>query len=406
MKNKENRIIFHIDTNSAFLSWEAVHRLKMGNKVDLRTIPSVIGGNREKRHGVVLAKSIPAKKHNIKTGEPIVRALEKCPKLEIVPPNFDIYIKSSNDMFNILKEYSPSIQRYSIDEGFIDCSGMEKTYGSTLEMANTIKNRIKNDLGFTVNIGIGNNKLLAKMASDFQKPDKVHTLFENEIKEKMWPLPIDKLFMVGKSSASKLRELNINTISDLAAYDLDIIQYKFKKYGILIWKYANGIDESEIDEKRYIKMKGIGNSTTIPYDVRDKETAYSILTSLVETVSMRLRDSKNLCTSVAVSIKNSSFKSYSHQCKLNCCTNSTDKILEVTKELFNEMWKGDPIRLLGVRVGHLSSNKITQISIFDNENIEKNIKLDSTIDELKFRYGKKSVMRGNVFKNREKNELL
>ncbi|MCY6370789.1 DNA polymerase Y family protein [Clostridium ganghwense] len=398
MKNKEKRIIFHIDTNSAFLSWEAVHRLKMGKEVDLRKIPSVVGGNREKRHGVVLAKSIPAKKYNINTGEPIVRALEKCPSLEIVPPNFDIYIKYSKEMVNILKEYSPCVQRYSIDECFLDYTGMYNIYGEPIQMANKIKDRIKNELGFTVNIGVGSNKLLAKMASDFEKPDKVHTLFENEVKKKMWPLSIEKLFMVGRATASKLKGLNINTIGDLARYDLEILQYKFKKYGTLIWKYANGIDESEVDERKYIKMKGIGNSTTLPYDIKEKEVAYEILISLVETVSMRLRDSKNLCSSVAVSIKNSSFKSYSHQRKLDYHTNSTDRILEVTKELFDEMWKGDPIRLLGVRVGYLCSDKVTQVSIFDKENIEKNAVLDRTIDEFRIRYGKKSVIRSRFLK--------
>ncbi|MCY6957704.1 Y-family DNA polymerase [Clostridium brassicae] len=367
MKNEINKIIFHIDTNSAFLSWEATHRLKMGDKLDLRTIPSIVGGDRQKRRGVVLAKSVPATKYNIKTGEPIATALKKCPDLKIVPPNFDVYIEYSKKMFNILKQYSSKVERYSIDEGFIDYGHIKYSFKNYIEAANSIKESIKNNLGFTVNIGIGSNKLLAKMASDFEKPDKIHTLFDFEVKKKMWSMPIEKLFMVGKATSSKLRELNINTIGELALYDLEILQYKFKRYGILIWNYANGIDESIVGEKIEAKMKGIGNSTTIPYDVKEKDKAYEILYYLVNKVTSRLRNSKNSCASISVTIKNSSFETYSHQRKLDQYVNSKEEILKITKELFDEVWRKDPIRLLGVRVSSLSPQDSFQISFFDNE---------------------------------------
>lgn len=365
MKNDTNRIIFHIDTNSAFLSWEAVHRLKTGDKLDLRSIPSVVGGDRKKRRGVVLAKSVPAAKYNIKTGEPIAAAIKKCPNVKIVPPNFDIYIEYSKKMFNILKQYSSKVERYSIDEGFIDYSHIKYSFNNHIEAAHSIKDSIKRELGFTVNIGIGSNKLLAKMASDFEKPDKIHTLFDYEIKEKMWTMPIEKLFMVGKATASKLRELNISTIGELALYDLEILQYKFKKYGILIWNYANGIDESIVGEKIEAKMKGIGNSTTISYDVKDKDKAYEILSYLVEKVTYRLTNSKNACASISVTIKNSSFETYSHQRKLDQYVNSKEEIFKIAKELFDEVWRKDPIRLLGVRVSSLSPQDSFQISFFD-----------------------------------------
>ena len=196
MTNKP--IIMHIDVNSAFLSWEACYRLQQGDLLDLRTIPSIVGGNPDTRRGIVLAKSVPAKEFNIKTGESLYSALQKCPTLTIVAPRFDLYLKCSNSLIKLLEEYSPSIQRYSIDECFLDYTNMEQHFGDPLSAAHKIKERIKNELGFTVNIGISNNKLLAKMASDFQKPDAVHTLYPHEIKEKMWPLPVGDLFMVGR----------------------------------------------------------------------------------------------------------------------------------------------------------------------------------------------------------------
>lgn len=397
MTNKP--IIMHIDVNSAFLSWEACYRLQQGDLLDLRTIPSIVGGNPDTRRGIVLAKSVPAKEFNIKTGESLYSALQKCPTLTIVAPRFDLYLKCSNSLIKLLEEYSPSIQRYSIDECFLDYTNMEQHFGDPLSAAHKIKERIKNELGFTVNIGISNNKLLAKMASDFQKPDAVHTLYPHEIKEKMWPLPVGDLFMVGRATKSKLHKLGIFTIKDLATADPKFLQKHLKSHGILIWNLANGIENSPVIEENSTPIKGIGNSTTIPFDVTDRKTAHLILLSLVETVSMRLRNEKACTRLVSISIRTNEFNNYSHQKKLTTPTDCTNHIFIHACQLFNEAWKKEPIRKLGVRVSELSNNNFSQVSLFDSIDTEKQKSIDKTIDELRLRYGSHTVFRASFLQS-------
>lgn len=392
---RDQRIIFHIDANSAFLSWEAAYRVSQGEKIDLRTIPSVVGGDPKTRHGIVLAKSIPAKAYKIKTGESLFAATQKCPCLTIVPPNYNLYLKCSNAMVDILKMYSPSVQRFSVDECFLDYTGEALYRKDPIDAAFDIKERIKKELGFTVNIGISSNKLLAKVASDFKKPDLVHTLFPDEIKSKMWPLPVEDLFMVGRATKPKLNKMGIFTIGDLANFDLDILKFKLKKQGFLIWQYANGIENSEVNLGSSIGMKGIGNSTTISFDVEDKNTAHLILFSLAETVGMRLRASNNLCSLISVSIKSNKFLSSSRQRKLYFCTDSTNSIGEISCQLFDEIWNGEPIRHLGVAVSSLSSNEENQLSFFYHGDIEKDEKLNKAIDNIREKYGKYSLIRSS-----------
>lgn len=388
-----SRLIFHIDVNSAYLFWEATYRLQQGEQLDLRTIPSVVGGNEESRHGIVLTKSIPAKKFKIQTGETLHNARMKCPEIVIVPPRYWLYIKCSTAMNKILQEYTPNLQRFSVDESFLDFSDMENLYPDYIELAETIKERIKKDLGFTVNIGISNNKLLAKVASDFQKPDRIHTLFPNEIKQKMWPLPIEDLFMVGRATAPKLHNLNIYTIGDLANYDLDILKYKLKSQGQVIYNYANGIENSEVRKSNYLEMKGIGNSTTIAFDVEESDTAHKVLLSLCETVAMRLRDSKNCCNVVSISIRGSDLNFYSRQKKLEVATDSTRKIYEIVRYLFDNVWKGNPIRHLGVHVSDFCCNDFYQCSLLDTFNYDKDKKINVAVDKIRLKYGSKAVVR-------------
>lgn len=402
MNEVPKRIIFHIDVNSAFLSWTAIEELKKDkNSIDIRTIPSIIGGSLEDRRGVVLAKSIPAKKYNIITGEPIVAAVKKCPELKVYSPDRRIYIKCSNAMYRLLQEYSSSIERYSIDEVFMEVSHFRNDY---MEKANEIKSRIENELGFTVNVGIGDNKLLAKMASDFPKKNSVHTLFKYEIETKMWPMPVGDLFMVGKAAEKKLLNLNICTIGDLAKYNLDILRNIFKSFADVIYNYANGVDDSPVDESRYEDTKGIGNSTTTKEDVFIARDALKILLALTESVAKRLRSSNMLCGVVVVSIKSSTFTSYSHQKTLLTATDSTDEIYKNVSKIFKEMWKGEPIRLLGVRVTKLTSNEVYQSSIFDTDRNEKQRVLDSAIDKLRAQYGDKVIVRSSALVNEDENE--
>ncbi|TDT51354.1 DNA polymerase Y family protein [Fonticella tunisiensis] len=388
-----NRIIFHIDVNSAYLSWTSVYNLQHGDTLDLRMVPSVVGGDPRSRHGIVLAKSIPAKKYGIQTGEPLFSARQKCRDLIIVPPMYDLYIRSSNAMVEILREYTPYIQRFSIDECFLDFAGTENIYKDYIELAYKIKDRIREDLGFTVNVGISTNKLLAKVASDLEKPDKVHTLFPHEIREKMWPLPVENLFMVGRATLPKLNKMNIYTIGDLANHDVEILKASLKSHGVLIWNYANGIEDSEVRSCNLPEVKGVGNSTTTSFDVADRKTAHMVLLSLVETASMRLRNLGNCCRLVSVSLKTSSFVNYSHQRKLLTPTNSTRKIAETAYNLFDEIWRGEPIRHLGVYLSELCSSEFYQISFLDDEDTEKSSRLDKAIDAIRLKYGPKAVMR-------------
>lgn len=385
------RIIFHIDANSAYLSWEAVYRLQYGEKVDLRQIPSAIGGDEKSRHGIVLARSIPAKKYKINTGETLYSAREKCPNLVIVPPRYKLYIKASNAMINLLKEYSPLVQRYSIDEAFIDYShNKNKNYR---EVAYEIKERIKKELGFTVNIGIGPNKLLAKMASEFEKPDKIHTLFKEEIPKKMWPLPVEELFMVGSRTKEKLNSRGIFTIGQLAKQSPEYMDSWLKKPGLLIWKYSHGIEESPVRNEE-LPIKSIGNSTTTSFDVDNKREAYLFLLSLSETVGMRLREI-NICGQViSIFLKDHNFYSYSHQIKLDTPTNSTNTIYKTAIKLFDKVWDEEPIRLFSVRVSELCSNDFYQLSIFNKER-EKEKNLDKTIDKIRNKYGNTSIIRSS-----------
>jgi len=393
MINHDQRLIFHIDANSAYLSWEAVYRLQHGDEVDLRQIPSAVGGDVESRHGIILAKSPGAKSFGIQTGETLFSARQKCPELVIVPPHYGLYMMCSNAMVEMLKEYTPIIQRFSVDECFLDFTGMESFYKDPVELAYKIKDRIKSELGFTVNIGVSCNKLLAKVASDLKKPDMVHTLFPPEIKDKMWPLPVEDLFMVGRATAPKLHKLNINTIGDLASYDVEILKSRLKSFGQVIWGFANGVEDSKVRASNYMDMKGMGNSTTISFDVTDASTAKLILLSLCEMVGMRLRDTQNCCNLVAISIRTNEFNNYSRQKKLCYYTDSTTKIWEETCKLFDGVWKGEPIRHMGVRVSELCSNDFFQVSLFEDKNTERYRALDKTIDEIRMKYGSTALVR-------------
>ena len=390
------RKILHVDVNNAFLSWTATERLKNGETLDIRTIPAIIGGDESMRHGIVLAKSNPAKKVGIQTGEPIYFARKKCPNLQVYKGDFKVYHKYSNALYNLLLEYTDKIERFSIDECFMDLTGYIPKNKTLLDIANEISKRVKEELGFTVNIGVSTNKLLAKMASDFEKPDKVHTLFKEEIKTKMHVLPISELFMVGKRSLPKFQRMGIKTIGDLANKDEKNLIKVFGKYGKMIWEYANGIDLSEVN---YIaeKPKGVGNSITLPYDYSDINKLEEVLVKLVEQVCFRLRKYNMLATVVNVQIKTNDFNTYSHQKKLDSPTDSTKIVISQAKKLLKELYKGVPIRLIGVRVDSLIDKEEMQISLFDKKEDEKQKKLDEVVDNLKNKYGYDKITRaGNI----------
>ena len=400
------RQILHVDVNNAFLSWTAVDKLKNGYPIDIREIPAIIGGDETKRSGIVLAKSMKAKEFGIRTAETIYQAKLKCPNIQIFSSDFKVYREYSNKLYNLLLQYTDKIERFSIDECFLDMT--EYLMKDTLEnKAKEINRRVKEELGFTVNIGIAHNKLLAKMASDFEKPDKIHTLYESEIPYKMWKLPVSELFMLGRRTVPKLYNMQIKTIGDLAKTDKGILQKKFGKYGKMIWEYANGIDDSEV---KYIeeKPKGIGNEITLAQDISSIEKLEEILLALTEQVTYRLRKHGMFANTVSVQLKTNDFQNTSHQGKLLNTTSSTKEIYLKAKELLREMYKDHmQIRLIGVRVDNLQEQQGTQISLFDNSKNEKLEKLDKVVDSLKNKYGYNSIKRAgdmninNVLKLKE-----
>ena len=384
--------ILHVDVNNAFLSWTAVEMLKNGADIDIREIPAIIGGDETKRSGIVLAKSMKAKECGIRTADTIYQAKLKCPGIKIYPSNFKIYRKYSDSLFKLLSEYTDKIERFSIDECFLDMTDylMKDTL---LNKAKEINRRVKEELGFTVNVGVAHNKLLAKMASDFTKPDRVHTLFEDEIKTKMWSLPVSELFMLGKKTVPKLFNMQIRTIGDLARTSKELLHKKFGKHGILMWEYANGIDNSEVHFEKE-KPKGIGNSITLPENITEIEKLEEIILALAEQVSFRLRKYDMLAKTVNVQLRTKDFEDTSHQKKLPEATSSTKEISKIAKELLNEMFhKPMAIRLVGLRVDNLVEKEQMQLSLFSNKEIEKQEKLDKVIDDLKNKYGYNKITR-------------
>jgi DNA polymerase-4 len=395
-----DKIIFHIDVNSAYLSWEACFRKKiLREEQDLRDIPSAVGGDIEKRHGIILAKSIPAKKYNIKTGESIHEALRKCPDLVLVPPQYELYNNCSREFMRILKIYSPDVEQYSIDEAYMDMTGTYGLFGSPVAAANCIKDQIYSELGFTVNVGISSNKLLAKMAGDFKKPNLVHTLFPEEI-EKMWCLPVSDLFYVGHATSKVLFKLGIQTIGELAKTDVNILRSHLKKHGEVIWCFANGLDAS-IVQRDTPDNKGYGNSTTISFDVRDPSVAKLVLLSLCETVCTRLRKDDMQAAVVSVSIVDYEFHWYSHQTTLFSATNITNEIHAVACRLFDESWDGNPIRKLGIHTSRVSKNNdCRQLDLFMMDKYEKLEKMDRAVDNIRSRYGNNAIMRAAYLENK------
>lgn len=400
------RIIFHIDVNNAFLSWTAVNLLENGYKKDIRKIPAVIAGDEKLRHGIVLAKSPVAKKYGIVTAETLYSARKKCKWIEVFPPNHTIYMEQSKKLYNYLATYTPDIEQYSVDECFLDMTGTTLLYGTDyVKLAHKMKDEIKEKFGFTVNVGIGENKLCAKMASDFEKPDRIHTLWKEEIPKKLWPLPIEDLYMVGRSSSARLRSLGITTIGELAHTDKDFLMREFKSHGLLMWDYANGIAPAEV-HSTVEKLKGVGNSTTLAQDVSNADDAKKVLLALAEQVSSRLRKSNQLAQSVTVEIKYSTFQRTSHQKVLLFPTHSTQPIYELSCRLFDELWNHTPIRLLGIRTGKLlDEDAPVQMTLFDSGYLEskseKQQKLDAALDQIKSRYGENAVIRGSFFSEKE-----
>lgn len=390
-----SKIIFHIDVNSAFLSWEAVYRLSiLGAKQDLREIPSAVAGDIKMRSGIILAKSTPAKKYRIQTGELIGEAQKKCPELVLVPPHYNLYDQCSKAFMEILRRYSPDVEQYSVDEAYVDMTKVIPLHTSPVIIANELKDTIYQELGFTVNVGVSSNKLLAKMAGDFKKPNLVHTCFPVEVKEKLWPLPVSELFYVGRATTKKLFTLGIKTIGELANTEPSVLKSHFKKHGEIIYLFANGIDISDVISEPP-PNKGYGNSKTIAFDVTDTRIAELILLSLCETISARLRSDHVKISCISVSLVYSDFTHISHQCFITP-TNITNELHKTSCRLFHSLWCNMPIRNLGVHTSKVSKDDgIQQLDLFQNDKLVRLATVEKTIDKIRLKYGEDSIMRGS-----------
>lgn len=397
------RVIFHVDANSAFLSWTAAYRVKvLGETTDLRDIPSVVAGDKASRHSIILAKSTPAKKYGIQTGEPLFQALEKCPKLAVVAPDYGLYVEASRHFVEMLRQFSPAVEQYSIDEAWVEMTGTERLWGTPRLAAEKMRERIWEELGFTVNVGISSNKLLAKMAGDFEKPNKVHTLFPEEIPTKMWPLPVRDLFLVGSATEAKLKKIGIYTIGDLARAELPVLRKRLGKHGETIWHFANGRNADMVTPEP-AENKGYGNSVTTAQDVVTRDGAYQVLLSLCETVAMRMRKDGKCGGCVCVHLRTNEFKHFSHQAVLNGATNITQELFSAACRVFDEAWDGQtPLRQLGVQVTRLAAEPYQQYDLFSGVSpvqYERKLRLDETVDALRDKFGEDIIRRAKFAQN-------
>jgi len=392
-----DRVIFHVDANSAFLSWTAAYRIKvLGESLDLRQIPSVVAGDKESRHSIILAKSPAAKKFGIQTGEPLFQALEKCPNLTVVQPDYALYVQASRHFVELLRQFSPVVEQYSIDEAWVDMTGTERLHGPPRLAAEKMRERVWEELGFTVNVGISSNKLLAKMAGDFEKPNKVHTLFPEEIADKMWPLPVRDLFLVGPATEKKLKRLGVRTIGDLARMELPLLRRHLGKHGETIWHFANGRNADAVTPAPQ-ENKGYGNSVTTAQDVVTTQQAHQVLLSLCETVAMRMRRDEKCGRCVSVHLRTWEFEHSSHQRLLHGATNITSELFAAVCQCFDEAWDGvTPLRQLGVQVTKLTDEPYQQYDFFSNmspQQYERKLRLDETVDTLRDKFGEDIIRR-------------
>ena len=378
------RIIFHIDVNSAFLSWSAVKMLREGGQ-DLRLVPSVVSGDPSDRRSIITAASLPAKKLGIKTAQPVSMALRTCPSLVIVGGDWGWYKQCSAGFIDICRSYSPVLQQFSIDECFIDMS-LRCKREDALAVATRLKNQVRDTLGFTVNVGIGPNKLLAKMASDFEKPDKVHTLWEDEVREKMWPLGVRDLLWVGKKTEQRLTAYGIRTIGDLANLGLGPLTHLVgQKFARQLHENANGRDDSPV-ETEVPEAKSYSAERTFSKDYTDPKDIDRALFNVACIVAHRIRRDHFRASTVSMFIKHSDFTVQQKQTSLSQPTDITAVILNEARRMLTEIWDGTaPLRQVGLGVSKLTHESAEQMSLFEDPKLEYYREWDRQYDEKRAR---------------------
>ena len=393
-----NRVILHSDINSCYASIEHLHHPELSGK------PLAVGGDPEKRHGIVLTADYMAKKRGVKTGMALWQAKQVCPEITFIPPRMDLYLRFSRMAHEIYGEYTDLQEPYGIDESWLDVTNSCSLKGDGLHIAQEISNRMKKELGITVSVGVSFNKIFAKLGSDYKKPDAITTMYESEFRQKAWQLPVSDLLYVGRSTNKKLKSLGIHTIGGLAQMDEKILQSRLGKMGSVLWAFANGYDDSPVKRENIsAPIKSIGNSTTTPRDLETDEDVKIMLFVLSESVAARLRENGFRCRTVEISVRDNELYSFTRQCKLDNASNITGEIATAAYKLFraNYHWN-KPIRSVGVRGSDLvNDNYWEQLDLFcDFQMREKQMKMDIVVDDIRRRFGFYSIQRGLMYRDR------
>lgn len=387
-----DRIILHCDLNNFYASVECLHH------PEYRNHPLAVGGDIEKRHGIILAKNQLAKAYHIQTGEALWQARAKCPELLIVKPNFSLYLRFSRMVKEIYADYTDQIESFGIDEAWLDVTHtLHLFHCSPGQLADRIRQRIKDEVGITASVGVSFNKVFAKLGSDLKKPDATTLITRQNMESLVFPLPISDLLYVGRATTHKLSELGIHTIGQCARYDLSILKRKLGKWGEYIWRFANGMDTSVVLVKNHEPLvKSIGNSTTSPKDLKTLEDVRIVAYVLAESVAARLKEAHLMCTTVAIGVRDVHLHGFTRQRKLDEPTQLSDTIAQIALELFEENVDFSlSLRSIGIKATDLvMDTHIQQLSVFsDAHDREKALQLEKTIEAIRERYGFQSIQR-------------
>ena len=391
-----DRSILHVDMNNFYASVECLYN------PDIRNFPVIVGGDAEKRHGIVLAKNNIAKKFGVKTGETIWQAREKCPHLINVKPNFERYLKFSSMAREIYDEYTDQVESFGLDECWLDVSG-SFIFGNGIKIAEQIRARIKRELGITASIGVSFNKIFSKLGSDYKKPDAITIINRENFKSIVWPLAVENLLYVGRETKKKFINYNIKTIGDLANTNIKFLKDNLGKWGLILWHFANGLDNSIVTQNTYTsQIKSIGNGTTTPVDLMSDEDVKITLCPLCENVAKRLKKAGLKARTIQTDIRSNDFQSYSKQGKLKSPGNISQEIYELSFKLYKDSYRRDRgIRYIGVRGTDLVTNGNTQLDIFSNETKRENLeRLDIAMDNLRERFGYSVISRAMYLNNK------
>ncbi|NLJ57433.1 MAG: DNA polymerase IV [Tissierellia bacterium] len=385
------RVIFLVDMNAFYISCEATRHPEIMGK------PAAVAGDPVNRTGIILTSNYQARNFGVKTAMTLREAFKLCPDLIIIPPDHKFYEKKSKEVMEILSSYTPLVEQNSIDEAWLDMTGCEGLFGQPIESAKTIMERIKTDLNLWCSIGISENKFLAKMAAGMKKPLGITQLWKEDIKEKLWPLPVSYMQGVGKKTAKKLNELGIQTIKDLALYNKEYIFKQLGKTGFDLVQFANGIDPSPVEASHESSMKSIGRSTTLPKDIRNIEDAKAVLLELSDEVGMTARKHGKKGSTVQITIKYSNFTSITRQMTVNPTCN-VKSIYEAGIKLLENNWTKKAVRLLGISLSGFENNS-QQLSLFsmsdsEGSQTDKIDNLEDTIQKIRQKYGTEIIKPG------------